>query len=573
MKSSLKRILPILLAIVVIISILWYLFIYDKDFTRDMLLKQARFFEAQGKHDISAWLYDQAYKQSGDNEGVAIELAEQFKDAGNYTKAEYTLSNAIADGASVNLYIALCNTYVEQNKLLDAVTMLDNIADPELKAQLDALRPAAPTATPAPGFYSQYITITIASEGNALYVSSDGDYPSMKHDLYADGVPLQAGENTILAVAVSDGGLVSPLAVFGYTVGGVIEEVTLENSELDAQVRQALGMDADARLLTSDLWNITSLSIPESMEDYSDLQYFPYLTSLTIENGKFSDLQALSGMSQLEELTITNASVSAADLTIVAALPKLAKLTLSGCSLSSIQNLSGAVNLRYLDLNNNAIRDISSLSFLSGLQELNLSHNALTNLSVLSELTQLTVLDVSYNSLASLAPLASCTQLTQLKAASNTIGTLTGVENLTALTVLDVSYNDLTEVDLLAGILSLQELNISNNTLLDIASLSPLTKLYYLDFSYNEIEALPQWSADCALVYIDGAYNKLTSVDSLGGYGNLNTVLMAYNSIASVDALANCENLIKVDVSGNPVTDVSKLTDMSVIVNYTPAQN
>ena len=129
MKRALKRILPILLGIVVIVSIVWYLFVYDRDFTRDMLLTQARFFEGQGNHTVAAWLYDQAYRQSEDNESVAIELAEQFKAAGNYTKAEYTLSNAIADGGSAELYVALCKTYVEQDKLLDAVTMLDNITD------------------------------------------------------------------------------------------------------------------------------------------------------------------------------------------------------------------------------------------------------------------------------------------------------------------------------------------------------------------------------------------------------------------------------------------------------------
>ena len=42
MKHNLKRILPIFLAIVVILSVAWYLFSYDPEFTRDMLLEQAR---------------------------------------------------------------------------------------------------------------------------------------------------------------------------------------------------------------------------------------------------------------------------------------------------------------------------------------------------------------------------------------------------------------------------------------------------------------------------------------------------------------------------------------------------
>ena len=570
MKSSLKRILPILLVIVVIASIAWYLFVYDRDFTRDLLLQQARLFERNGKHDVAAWLYDQAYRQSDNNEEVAIELAEQFKANGNFTKAEYTLSNAIADGGSVELYIALCKTYIQQNKLLDAVNMLDNMPESAIKEQLDKLRPSAPEPNPAPGFYSQYITVTVKSTTDTLYVSADGEYPSVREDAYQGGVQLAAGENIIYALAVGDNGLVSPLAVFGYTVGGVIEEVKFESAELDALVRETLGFSADDRILTSDLWNITSLTVPSTVTNYKQLQYFPYLTSLTIENGNFSDLQVLANLSSLQELKITGSVVGSQDLSVIASLPALTKLTLANCSLSSIANLSGAKKLTYLDLNNNAIRDISPLSFMDTLTELNLSHNALTNLSSLSALTGLTKLDVSYNSLASIVPLADCTELTNLNISNNTIGSLTGVEELKKLAIFNAGNNALTEVDILADNTALVELTLANNTLLDIASLSSLMNLQYLDFSYNEVTVLPAWEKDCALVHINGSYNKLTKLDSLAGYMNLNTVVMDYNNIKAVNVLADCPFLIRVDVSGNPVRDVSKLTEMDVIVNYTP---
>lgn len=570
MKTSFKRILPILLVIVIIFSIVWYLFVYDKDFTRDILLQQARFFESRSEHGIASWFYDQAYSQSGNDQEVAIELAEQYRSSGNYTKAEYTLSNAIADGGSVELYVALSKLYVEQDKLLDAVTMLDNVSDPEIKAQLEQDRPAPPEANPASGFFSQYITVAVESTSGTLYVSCDGEYPSTRTDAYTNGIPLSAGENTILALSVGDNGLVSRLSVFGYTVGGVIEEVTLTSPELDALVREQLGFRAEDRLLTSDLWNITSLTIPSSVTEYTDLQYLPYLTSLTIENGNFADLQVLANLSQLTHLTVTGSVVGAKDLATIASLPGLTDLTLSDCSLSSIGNLAGAPALRYLDLSGNTIRDISALSSVSTLRELDLSHNALTTLNALVALKELIRLDVSYNSLASVTPLAGCTALVELDISNNAIGSLDGVEGLTALVKLNAGHNKLTDAGLLSGNTTLAELTLSNNSLLDISSLSSLTALQYLDFSYNEVTELPQWNKSCALVHIAGSYNQLRSLDSLGGYENLNTVLMDYNSIASVNALAQCPQLIRVDVSGNPVKDVSKLTEQSIIVNYTP---
>ena len=148
MKKAMKVILPLLLVVAILGCLIWYLFVYDCTFTRDVLLYQARTFETKGKHDTASWFYDLAYAYANQDEDVAIELANQYKAIGNYTKAEYTLSNAIADGGTAELYVALCKTYVEQDKLLDAVTMLDNISDAKIKAQIDALRPAAPTSFP-----------------------------------------------------------------------------------------------------------------------------------------------------------------------------------------------------------------------------------------------------------------------------------------------------------------------------------------------------------------------------------------------------------------------------------------
>ena len=178
MKNVFRKIVPILLVLLIIASVLWYCFVYDRNFTRDMLLKQARFHSTEGNPELASWFYDLAYEHSGQDEIVAIELANQFKAEGNYTKAEFTLSNAIADGGTADLYMALCKTYVEQDKLLDAVNMLNNIGDSAIKAQLDAKRPATPVATLEPGFYSEYISVGFQQSDATIYCTTDGEYPS-----------------------------------------------------------------------------------------------------------------------------------------------------------------------------------------------------------------------------------------------------------------------------------------------------------------------------------------------------------------------------------------------------------
>ena len=49
---------------------------------------------------------------------------------------------------------ALCRsqTYIAQDKILDAEQMLDRITSSDVKAQIDALRPRAPVLSPESGY-------------------------------------------------------------------------------------------------------------------------------------------------------------------------------------------------------------------------------------------------------------------------------------------------------------------------------------------------------------------------------------------------------------------------------------
>ena len=100
MKKAIRFVVSLVLIIAMIGSIGWYLFVYDRDFTRDTLLGQARYHDLHGNSRMSAWFYDMAYDYSGRDENVAIELANQYIADGNYTKAEVTLSNAINAGGT-----------------------------------------------------------------------------------------------------------------------------------------------------------------------------------------------------------------------------------------------------------------------------------------------------------------------------------------------------------------------------------------------------------------------------------------------------------------------------------------
>lgn len=570
MKKPVKIIVPVLLALLIIFSLVWYGFIYDRDFTRDMLLKQARFFSTNGNQSVASWFYDMAYEFSAQDEDVAIELANQFKSEGNYTKAEYTLSNAIADGGTVDLYIALCKTYVEQDKLLDAVAMLDNVSDPAIKAQLDAMRPAAPSSDPVPGFYSQYIPVTLNGSDGTLYYTLDGEYPSIDDVPYSEPFTLPGGETTVYAVNVADNGLVSPLSVLGFTVGGVIEEVTFEDSAIEQAIRTALNVSESETLYSNQLWTITSFTVPAEAQVLSDLTKLPYLETLVIQDHSIDSLQFLSALTFLSELDLTGSRFSSDNLSIIASVPLLQKLTLADCGLSTIAGLENAANLAYLDLGNNTVRNLEPLTPLVNLKQIDLQHNAVTNLSALSALSNLEKLDVSYNSLTGIAPIASCAKLTWLNVGNNKLTSLSGVESLSALTYLYASSNQLTDANPAAKCLELQELYVASNKVTNVSGLSALIMLETLDISHNQVTELPTWPNAAALRTIDGSYNSITSLSPLKNLQNLSHIYMDYNQITSVAELESCYNLVMVSVYGNAVTGVEKLTAHDIIVNYDP---
>jgi len=569
MKKVMKWVIPILLVCLLIGSAGWYMFVYDRATVQDFLTAQARSCADSGNYDAAAWFYDQSYKLAGADENVAIELAGIYSSAGNYTKAENTLSSAIADGGDAELYIALCAVYVEQDKLLDAVNMLDNITDPAIRAELDAQRPSAPAADYEQGLYNEYISLTFASNAPNIYVTTDGTYPSTQRDLYSEPVQLAAGETRLFAVSVAENGLVSPLADMVYTVGGVVEAVTLTDPVIDTNIRGQLLFGADTPIHSDDLWTITEFEMPAEASSTDDLKLLTHLKKLTIHDRSLDGLDFLSTMTVLEELDLSGCDLPD-DLSAIATLPSLKQLNLSDCGISSISSLAMATGLTRLDVNSNAIGDVSVLSSMPLLSVVDLSHNAVTDLSCVTSLPQLTELNVSYNSIASIGPVGVCTLMKKLDITNNQIADISALSALTNLTHFYAGYNLLTDVNVLVGCVGMQELNISHNMLTDITALSSLVNMTDFDFSYNDVTVLPALPKDCALHTINGEHNFMEDISALGGMTNLAYVYMDYNNISDISFLEDCSGLVQVNVYGTNVTDVYTLIDMGVIVNYDP---
>lgn len=573
MKRFLKIFVPILLSLAIIFSIGWYFFSYDTELTKDILLSCAKYFDSKDNTSFATWFYDRAYEQSANPDAIAIEFANNYMEKGDFTKAEVTLNKAIAEGAGAEVYVTLCRVYVKQDKVLDAIYLLNNISDPTLKAQLDEMRPAPPIASFPAGDYDTYISVSFESNGNALYVNSKGNYPSITADSYQSPINTTPGINELYAVAIAPNGLVSTLATYKYTIIDVVEKVVFQDAVMEKAVRTLLRLSDSYEIMTNDLWKIKSFTIPKDAKIYSDLKYMKTLETLNLDHGVSDQLSSIANLNALTTLNITNTLLSFSDVETVGNVTSLESLTLDSCGLSTISPLSQLTSLHYLNLANNSLRDLSAISSMTELKELNLHRNALNDLSALSQCQKLQILDISSNpSILSIDPLSALTEITRLDITDNKLANMDAASQMTQLQELKASNNTLTNIEPLQNCLELSFLDISHNAITDLSPLNSLVKITSLDFSDNQVTALPSWPVTCLLVSINGTANLISDLSPLSGLQNLNFIFMDNNpNIQYISMLVSCPNLVEIYVQHTMVKeeDVKLIPeDMGIIIHY-----
>lgn len=573
MKRFLKVFVPILLSLAIVIGIGWYFFSYDTELTKDIFLSCAKYFESKDNTAFATWFYDRAYEQSSNPDAIAIDLATNYMNKGDFTKAEVTLNKAILDGAGADVYVTLCKVYVKQDKILDALNLLNNISDPNLKAQLDKMRPASPTASFPSGNYDLYISVAFESNGNTLYVNSQGNYPSVATDSYLSPVNTLPGINEFQAVAVAPNGLVSTLATYKYTIIDVVEKVVFQDPVIEKAVRTLLRLSDSYEIMTNDLWKIKSFTIPKDVKNYSDLKHMKTLETLNIDHGVSDQLSAIANISSLTTLNVTNTLLSFADVEAIGKIISLESLTLDSCGLSTISPLSQLTSIQYLNLANNSLRDLSAINSMTELKELNLHRNAVNDLSALAGCTNIEVLDISSNpQISSIEPLMAYANLYRLDITDNNLSDISPLSQTVKLKEIKAPNNALESIDALQNCPELTYIDISNNAITDLSPLTSLLNITYLNFSANKVSRLPAWSTDIKLVTIDGSSNLISDLTPLAGLENLNIIIMNNNSdISMIEMLTACHNLVEVRVEHTGVTEAQakKLQDpYNIVVHY-----
>ena len=568
------KIIKILLIILVVVLILgalsWYFTSQNPDAITNTLAWWANRAAERENWTRAIRLYSMARNVNDQEPWLALKLAEVYQSAGNYTKTEYTLTQAIQDMPDeTELYCELCRVYVRQDKLMDAVDLLSGISSTTVRERMAQLRPAPPVITPESGSYDTYIPVTVSGQGD-VYVSATGEYPSIGSGPCTEAISLSEGNTTITALSVGSNGLVSDVSAAVYTVGSVIRQISFTDPALEAYVRQALEKDPAEGFTTDELWAFTSLTLPEGMATLADLTLFERLESLTVQDLSGVDLMPLGNLTGLHSLSLTGCRVTDEVLEALGTLTGLTSLGLKGCSLTTLMPLSNLEGLTWLDVSDNAIGNLEPLKSMSALTWLDVSNNAVTDLTPLAGLQNLRLLNGAGNPLESLDRLPA--GLASLDVSNCGLRDLSALQQLVNLDTLAASGNGLNDLRALGDCLSLRTVDVSNNGLVSLYPVQDLPALETLRAGENELTSLPDFPEDSILTNLEVPYNQIEDLSGLSGLMRLNYLDIDYNLVSDLTPLSSCWALVQVTAYGCPilVSQATRLTETGVIVRYSP---
>ncbi|WP_148698875.1 leucine-rich repeat domain-containing protein, partial [Silvanigrella aquatica] len=267
---------------------------------------------------------------------------------------------------------------------------------------------------------------------------------------------------------------------------------------------------------------------------------------------KIFNLNALTGAKNIKSLDLSYTDLN--DLRALLFMPNLERLNLTGTKISNkdLNVLSNLKNLKSITLSNLNINDLKAISKnFPNIEELDISNNK--NIKNISEI-------------------ANLKNLKSLKASNIGITSLKDMGNLLQINNIDLSNNDLSMVDEndiqnLINLTSITSLDLSNTNIKDsilnkyfdsISNQNILTKLTIRN-NYNR-----NVIGGCEKInIIDDIPNlsKLTNLSYLDLHGNgCNDTNVSQKGLTSSLYFSNMKNLQYLDISNTPVKDLSNLT-------------
>ena len=256
------------------------------------------------------------------------------------------------------------------------------------------------------------------------------------------GQTTTAHNMTVTPVLVAD--LLAPTSVFiDSTLSGCVSDNATANGYI--YVHEFVSLNCDSYWVSADytgmnqLPNLLTLNFTKNyFDDLFFLSSLPLLTTLTLDDisawNTGLDISSLSSLGSLTSLSLSNADVAVADLSVLSS-----NLHLLG--MSDITFLSGLSSLTSLDLSANSIVSITAVSNFSSLEVLTLSNNLNTTIPISTLPTTLATIYLDNNSISATSAIADLSSLTSLANLELSFNSLSDISSLSALTWLSGTLN------------------------------------------------------------------------------------------------------------------------------------
>ena len=354
---------------------------------------------------------------------------------------------------------------------------------------------------------------------------------------------------------------------------------------------------------------------PTDLSPLSSLSSLSKLDLLGTNDSTVENLGVLSGMPQLEQLSLRNLK-DVKDLNFVQNMPKLKSLNLEDLAILNLDGLSGHLSLNSLSIDCSSLENVNALSTLSSLQTLSIGYHTydVPDLHGLSALENVKCYSMDRDSISHMPSIKNLTidnygseysadflqgmnALTNLTIIGNGItdevepdlgSVLRALPSLSRLEFQDSPfsrYKDYTETFTNTGVKELlftpnksqvassdPVLPVSLSRMADDNTVESLTLTQAIlrnvdneseDFSANIKPFLSHYKA---LKSLNISNNKLQSLDCLDGLTSLEEVDFSNNYITDISVLRNLPNLKRVKMSGNSIVNAELLPDGVEIV-------
>jgi hypothetical protein len=308
--------------------------------------------------------------------------------------------------------------------------------------------------------------------------------------------------------------------------------------------------------------NIDGLRLAGNFPDLGELRAFKRLLRLDLIGGSSLHLESVGSLTQLRELVLQQPRDRSPDLSPLGALTNLERFSVYGFAFSEIPALRTMKSLKYLDLTDTPIANLSMLRELPNFNELVIDQRSIPALRRLAS-SSIRTLEIKHaygmKEPIDLSPLAALPKLKTVHVMASTSLTLAPLTSLL----------ELSDLSIWGTSVSIETMRENTIHLVDPISIGELHQLKRLELAWVDVTDTNFMAGLESLEEVHLVQtHSLSDIRTLGTLKTLRLVQLASTNVAEISSLFNLRNLKVLNIEVSPIRsdEIKQLRDRGVTV-------